>query len=175
VSSEHQFNLGRIQQGALKGPSAFRIFRNGVAITFSLLLIALLPALTYASSNEVAKSTLDPCANASSGAYSSMVECQQHLMKGEEKKLDEILAKLVKAVEGTEHGKTWNKKLLASQKAWLNYRDAHCSLQNMVVRDVGKQMPPMPSCLGSINSERTKELETLYKCITVGGGECPWP
>lgn len=175
MRSRFQLNLGREQQEKPKNPSTSPLFRNSLVAAFFLLLTPVFSAPAYASSNEVEKASIDPCADASSGTYSSMVNCQQHLMDGEEKRLRETFAKLVREIESSQYRKAWKKKLLESQKAWLNYRDTHCTLQNMVVRDVGQQMPPMPSCLGGITSERTKELETLYKCIAIGGGECPWP
>ena len=53
------------------------------------------------------------------------------------------------------------KRLLASQRAWLAYRDAACDVEGYSVQGGSMQPLTISSCLADLTTRRTEELKSL--------------
>ena len=60
---------------------------------------------------------------------------------------------------------TWpnskEKALLASQRAWISYRDAQCELEGFSMRGGTAEPLMVSSCLETLTKQRTEELKRL--------------
>jgi uncharacterized protein YecT (DUF1311 family) len=68
---------------------------------------------------------------------------------------------------GADTGPSYHEALLASQRAWLHFRDAHCRAESYYVR--GGSMEPMVlgQCLAQVTVARTKQLLELLELFSL--------
>ena len=112
-----------------------------------------------------------PCnqARADQGIQSDLNICAHHEFLKADAELNAQWKKTAKRMKGidaqpypVEDGRPgYFEALLASQRAWLAYRDAHCVNEGYWAR--GGSMEPMlvSFCLASLTNERTEQLRQL--------------
>jgi len=65
-------------------------------------------------------------------------------------------------VEGGEGYNESEKTLIAAQRAWVAYRDAHCEAYSYQVNGGSMQPQVMADCEADLTRKRTEELKKMY-------------
>ncbi|OIS90806.1 lysozyme inhibitor LprI family protein [Brucella cytisi] len=91
------------------------------------------------------------------------------------KKSDAEMNKVYKEIEGRlKNDADTTKLLVATQKAWIAFRDAECDFQSSTVKG-GTAYPFVnSSCHDDMTQSRTKDLKAYLKCDE-GDLDCPVP
>jgi uncharacterized protein YecT (DUF1311 family) len=123
-------------------------------ILHALLLLAA-PVASDDCENAVAQQDLNDCAGRGAEAADAEMNLQWKrtlaYMRQRDKDDDENWAS----------GPSYSQALLTAQRAWLAYRDAHCTSESYSTR--GGSMRPMlyAMCVADLTNERTRQLAEL--------------
>lgn len=104
------------------------------------------------------------CEDAVTQSEMTLCAVQEH--EAEDKKLNEQWAKTKKAVTDWDAALDTDQRgavdaLLRAQRAWIQYRDAHCDVEGFSVRGGTLEPAIIELCLAEVTRERTAELEDL--------------
>ncbi|GAB5347365.1 lysozyme inhibitor LprI family protein [Alteriqipengyuania sp. 357] len=118
----------------------------------------ILTALALLASAQAAEPKVD-CDNAMT--QMAMNICAGREYQASDRELNAVWKKAASRAKETDKavgGGTQHRELLAAQRAWLTYRDAHCSFEANQYRG-GSIMPLIRStCLTALTEARTKQL-----------------
>lgn len=106
------------------------------------------------------------CEDAVTQSEMTLCAVQEH--EAEDKKLNEQWAKTKKAVTDWDAALDTDQRgavdaLLRAQRAWIQYRDAHCDVEGFSVRGGTLEPAIVELCLAEVTRKRTVELEELIK------------
>lgn len=104
------------------------------------------------------------CEDAVTQSEMTLCAVQEH--EAEDKKLNEQWAKTKKAVTDWDAALDTDQRgavdaLLRAQRAWIQYRDAHCDVEGFSVRGGTLEPAIIELCLAEVTRKRTAELEDL--------------
>lgn len=104
------------------------------------------------------------CQDAVTQSEMTLCAVQEH--GAEDKKLNEQWAKTKKAVTDWDAALDTDQRgavdaLLKAQRAWIQYRDAHCDVEGFSVRGGTLEPAIIELCLAEVTRKRTAELEDL--------------
>jgi uncharacterized protein YecT (DUF1311 family) len=74
-----------------------------------------------------------------------------------------VMAGYDKDAPGTEPGPTHAQALLASQRAWLAFRDTQCAIEGYAMRGGSGQAMLVNGCKATLTRERVKQLADLIE------------
>ncbi|MHB8285977.1 MAG: lysozyme inhibitor LprI family protein [Caulobacteraceae bacterium] len=121
------------------------------------MLAALLMAQVLACANPQDQMTMTMCAGAAASRADAAMNVQWKRTLAYMHKAD------ADASAAPAHGPGYAEALLASQRTWLQFRDAECQIEGYAAR--GGSMQPMlvSDCLRQLTAQRTKQLAQLAK------------
>lgn len=126
-----------------------------------LLLTAIVFAQTFAfaiTEDENSKQCWD---NADSTA--AMIACADQDYKVADQHLNETYKSFRAAVKSE---KEITQRLVATQRAWITFRDANCKLEGATMLGGTGETPIILGCLARVTNERTAQLEAQKKDLT---------
>lgn len=99
---------------------------------------------------------------------SDMILCAVQEHEAADKKLNEQWPKTKKAVADWDAALDADQRggadaLMKAQRAWIQYRDAHCDVEGFSVRGGTLEPAIIELCLAEVTRKRTVELEELIK------------
>jgi uncharacterized protein YecT (DUF1311 family) len=119
------------------------------------LLLACLLATTSLSFSQHMNSPDSPCVNVVS--TSDSVECLSKARVSSDANLNSLYREIQRRLEADEA-----KRLLATEKLWIQYRDANCEAERELYGLGTGAGPAYLACLEAMTRERTKELRVTY-------------
>jgi uncharacterized protein YecT (DUF1311 family) len=119
------------------------------------LLLSFLLATTPRSFSQHMNLPDSPCANVVS--TSDSVERLSKARVSSEAKLDSLYREIQSKLEADEA-----KSLLATEKLWIQYRDANCEAERNLYGIGTAAGPAYIACLEAMTRERTRELRITY-------------
>jgi uncharacterized protein YecT (DUF1311 family) len=126
------------------------------------MLAALLMAQALACANPQNQMTMTMCAGEAASRADAAMNVQWKRTLADMHKSDVDAG----ALGDQGHGPSYAEALLASQRAWLQFRDAECQIEGYAAR--GGSMQPMlvAQCLQTLTVQRTKQLAQIIKGLS---------
>jgi len=93
-------------------------------------------------------------------------ECAVRPLEIPETEMNRALAEAVRelrAIDRANRGLNAEQKLMASQRAWIAYRGAHCALAGLQAIDVDLQGTLVDRCRVEMTEQRTMDLRTFTR------------
>ena len=96
------------------------------------LVASLMLALVAVTSIAAEDSTADACKDAGSGGYNAIYRCQAALYREADAELNKKYAEILAATKESPEASRTRLALVASQRAWVTYRDRSCELASLL-------------------------------------------
>jgi uncharacterized protein YecT (DUF1311 family) len=111
----------------------------------------------------------DDCANAATQA--DMNACADASLKNTDAELNDVYREIVGRLKGSDQTK---QLLIASQRAWLLFRDAECAFSTSAAKEGSIYPSLVQNCRNSMTQDRIKGLNIYLNCKE-GDLGCPAP
>ncbi|MCH9764938.1 MAG: lysozyme inhibitor LprI family protein [Alphaproteobacteria bacterium] len=111
----------------------------------------------------------DDCANA--GSIKAMSDCAKMAYKKSDAKLNALYKQIRQRLDGETNTK---KQLLATQRAWLAFRDAECTFSSSAVSGGSIYSTVHTECADKLTRKRISDFEAYLSCQE-GDLSCPVP
>jgi uncharacterized protein YecT (DUF1311 family) len=120
------------------------------------MLMALLMAQALGCANPQTQTDMTLCAGMASTQADAALNAQWRRTLANFHKMD-----VSAAAEGPQTGPSYADALLASQRTWLQFRDAQCQVEGYEARGGSMQPQLVADCLARLTTERTKQLRLM--------------
>jgi uncharacterized protein YecT (DUF1311 family) len=137
--------------------------KERVKMPYVLIIVSLL------ASSWISSARADDCTKAQT--QTEMNGCADAGIKSTDAELNQVYRDIIARLKGSDETK---QLLIASQRAWLLFRDAECAFATNAAKDGSLYHTLVQNCRSSMTQDRIKGLNAYLNCQE-GDMSCPVP